>query len=107
MYALTNASLTHTFCGNYAIANAITDELVALASEKDTVFLKAQGMLLHGQLSALTGKASSAIETGSAGMAAYRSTGSTVGLCCKTQKCGGGKISWLAVGTRICGSNAL
>jgi predicted ATPase len=78
MYALTHASLTHTFCGNYAIANAITDELVALASEKGTVFWKAQGMLLHGQLSALTGKASSAIETGSAGMAAYRSTGSTV-----------------------------
>ena len=78
MYALTHASLTHTFCGNYAIAKAITDELVALASEKGTVFWKAQGMLLQGQLSALTGKASSAIETGSAGMAAYRSTGSTV-----------------------------
>ena len=78
MYALTHASLTHTFCGNYAIAKAIIDELVALASEKGTVFWKAQGMLLQGQLSALTGKASSAIETGSAGMAAYRSTGSTV-----------------------------
>ena len=78
MYALTHASLTHTFCGNYAIAKAITDELVALASEKGTVFWKAQGMLLQGQLSALTGKPSSAIETGSAGMAAYRSTGSTV-----------------------------
>ena len=78
MYALTHASLTHTFCGNYAIAKAITDELVALASEKGTVFWKAQGMLLQGQLSALTGKASSAIETGGAGMAAYRSTGSTV-----------------------------
>jgi class 3 adenylate cyclase/predicted ATPase len=78
MYALTHASLTHTFCGNYAIAKAITDELVALASEKGTVFWKAQGMLLQGQLSALTGKASSAIETGSAGMAAYRSTGSSV-----------------------------
>jgi len=78
MYALTHASLTHTFCGNYATANAITDELVALASEKGAVFWKAQGMLLHGQLSALTGKASRAIETITAGVAAYRSTGSTV-----------------------------
>jgi predicted ATPase len=78
MYALTHASLTQTFCGNYAIANAITDELVALASEKGTVFWKSQGMALHGQLSALTGKASSAIETINAGVAAYLSTGSTV-----------------------------
>jgi class 3 adenylate cyclase/predicted ATPase len=78
MYALTHASLTQTFCGNYAIANAITDELVALASEKGTVFWKSQGMALHGQLSALTGKASRAIETITAGVAAYRSTGSTV-----------------------------
>jgi len=79
MYALTHASLTQTFCGNYAIANAITDELVALASEKGTVFWKSQWMALHGQLSALTGKASRAIETITAGVAAYRSTGSTVG----------------------------
>ena len=78
MYALTHASLIQTFCGNYAIANAITDELVALASEKGTVFWKSQGMALHGQLSALTGKASRAIETITAGVAAYRSTGSTV-----------------------------
>ncbi len=78
MYALTHASLTQTFCGNYAIANAITDELVALASEKGTVFWKSQWMALHGQLSALTGKASRAIETITAGVAAYRSTGSTV-----------------------------
>ncbi len=35
-------------------------------------------MALHGQLSALTGKASRAIETITAGVTAYRSTGSTV-----------------------------
>jgi hypothetical protein len=78
MYALTHACSTHTFCGNYAIAKAFAEELAVLARERDTAFWKAQAMALHGQLFALTGLASSAIETLTAGVAAYRSTGSTV-----------------------------
>jgi predicted ATPase len=80
MYALTHAALTHTFCGNYPTANAIADELVALGNEKGTVFWTSQGLALRGQLAALTGKSLSAIETLTAGLAAYRSTGSTVWL---------------------------
>jgi hypothetical protein len=40
MYALAIILLTHDFCGNYAVANAQIDELVALAEEK--------GALLEG-----------------------------------------------------------
>ena len=36
--------LTHAFCGNYATAKALTDELVALADEKGASFWKAHGM---------------------------------------------------------------
>jgi predicted ATPase len=78
MYALTHACLTHTFCGKYAIANAFAEELAVLAREKDAASWKALAMALQGQLSALTGHASSAIESLTAGVAAYRSTGSTV-----------------------------
>jgi class 3 adenylate cyclase/predicted ATPase len=78
MYALTHALLTHAFCGNYGIAKAFAEELAAVAREKDTVFWKAQAMVLHGHLSALMGQASNAIEALSSGLAASRSTGSTV-----------------------------
>jgi hypothetical protein len=40
MYALPWASFTQTFCGNYAPANALADELVALADEKGSVALE-------------------------------------------------------------------
>ena len=48
MYALTIASLTHIYCGNYAAANAQVDELVALADEKGALFWKALGMMNQG-----------------------------------------------------------
>jgi predicted ATPase len=80
MYALYHASFTHIFCRNYAIADSITDELVSLAGEKNTLFWRANGMLLRGSLFALTGKASSAIEMITSGVAAYRSTGATAQL---------------------------
>ena len=40
MYALTSQRLTHIFCGNYAAANAMLDELVALADEKGALYLE-------------------------------------------------------------------
>ena len=78
MYALTIASLTHIFCGNYAAANAQADELVALADEKGALFWKACGMLMQGCVLALTGKASDAVQMITSGIAAWRSTGATV-----------------------------
>jgi class 3 adenylate cyclase/predicted ATPase len=64
-------------CGNYAAANALLDELVALAEEKGAVFWKARGMLLQGSLLALTGKASEAVLMITSGVTATRSTGAT------------------------------
>ena len=49
MYALGHHVLTHILCGNYAAANALSDELVALADEKGALFWKAFGMM-HARL---------------------------------------------------------
>ena len=75
MYALYPVSTCHILCGNYAAANALLDELVALAAKKDALQWKAFGVINQGWLSALTGKASNAIETMTSGITAFRSTG--------------------------------
>jgi predicted ATPase len=80
MYALHHGSLTHIYCGNYVTANAEADELVALADEKGSLFWKTLGMLIQGYLLALTGKASDAVQMLTSGIAAWRSTGSTMWL---------------------------
>jgi class 3 adenylate cyclase/predicted ATPase len=78
MPALALTSLTHIHCGNYEIANALLDEVVALANEKGAVFWKAGGMLLQGCVSASTGKASHAVHAIAAGLNAWRSTGAAL-----------------------------
>ena len=78
MYALVHASLIHIQCGNYAAANAEVDELIALANEKGALFWKAQGMSKQGCILTLTGKAAEAVQMITTGIAAWRSTGSTV-----------------------------
>jgi predicted ATPase len=75
MYALYHASTCHIFSGNFAAANALLDELVALADKKDALLWKAFGVINQGWLSALTGKASNAIEMITSGINAFRSTG--------------------------------
>ena len=77
MFALLIGSFTHILCGNYAAANAETDEVVALASEKGAFLWKAFGMSLQGCLLALTGKAADAVNRITAGIAEFRSTGAT------------------------------
>jgi predicted ATPase len=77
IYALTFASLIHIVCGRYATAVAEAQELVTLADEKGASFWKPFGMLNHGCALAVTGKASSAIQFITSGLAANRSTGST------------------------------
>ena len=45
MYALAVSSFTPTFCGNFATAKTLADELVPLAEEKGTPWWKAFGMM--------------------------------------------------------------
>ena len=77
MYALLTTSLTHILCGNYATANAQSDELVSLADEKGAAQWKAQGMLMRGCVFAVAGKASDAVPIITSGLTALRRTGST------------------------------
>ena len=78
MFALNFAVFTHFFCGNYATATALVDELVALADQKGALYWKALGTAYQGCVLALTGKAADAIRVITSGIAAYRSTGATV-----------------------------
>jgi tetratricopeptide (TPR) repeat protein len=80
MLALENASIPHIFCGNYATANALLDELVVLVDEKGALFWKAWGMSDQGFLLALTGNAADAVQMITSGSTAWRSTGATVWL---------------------------
>ena len=77
MYALHNTSLAHIFRGNYEEADAQLNEVMSLAEQKRALYWKANGLLVRGWISALTSKASDAIQMLTSGLAAYRSTGST------------------------------
>jgi DNA-binding winged helix-turn-helix (wHTH) protein/predicted ATPase len=78
MYGLFHASFPHILCGNYAVANVLLDELLALADDKGSLFWKAFGMLARGYILALTGKASDTVHVATAGLSAFRSTSSTL-----------------------------
>jgi len=78
MFALVYASITYSFCANYALAKALADELVALGDEKAATFWKAAGIAFQGSVLALTGQAADAVHTITSGMTAWRSMGGTV-----------------------------
>ena len=78
MPALLFPSMTHAHCGNYLLATALLDELVALADEKGALHWKASGKALQGCVLALAGKASDAVHLITSGIAAWRSIGSTL-----------------------------
>jgi predicted ATPase len=80
MFALNLTSFTPIFCGDYATANALVDELVVLADGKGAFFWKAYGMWGKGSLLALTGKAADAVQMITSGITAWRSTGATMWL---------------------------
>jgi predicted ATPase len=75
MYALSNTAMTHIFCGSYATATALTNELLTLAEEKGALFWKAYGMMHQGCVLAMTGKAPDAVQTFTSGFNALRATG--------------------------------
>ncbi len=78
MYALNHAHLSHLWSGNHAAANALADELVALADEKSAPLWKAFGMLNQGWLLVETGKAWDAVRLFTSGIALFKSTGATL-----------------------------
>jgi class 3 adenylate cyclase/predicted ATPase len=78
MLTLFFASLTLIFCGNYATAKVVSDELVSLAHEKGALYWNANGMCVRGGLSAVTRKASDAVSMITNGITAWRSTGATL-----------------------------
>jgi predicted ATPase len=78
MYALSNTAMTHIFCGSYATATALTNELVPLAEEKGALFWKAYGMMHQGCVLAMTGKAANAVQMFASGFDALRATGTTL-----------------------------
>ena len=78
MFALVYASITYSFCADYAVAKALADELVAFGDEKAAAFWKAAGIAFQGSVLALTGQAADAVRTITSGIAAWRSMGGTV-----------------------------
>jgi class 3 adenylate cyclase/predicted ATPase len=80
MFALSFTSFTHILCGNYAAATAQIDEVVALADKTAALFWKVQGKLARGWLLALTAGTSDALPEMTSGIAALRSTGTTIWL---------------------------
>ena len=78
MHALLFTSTTQIFCGNYADASALLNELVAFANEKSASYWKAWAIIRQGWLLALSAKPSDAIEMITSGVSAYRSTGATI-----------------------------
>jgi predicted ATPase len=77
MYALCHVAIPTILCGDLGAAARQTRELLALADEKSAPHWKAQGTMTQGWLEALTETTSSAPSLISAGIAAYRSAGST------------------------------
>ena len=78
MNALFITSLSHIHCGNYTTANALADQLVALADEKGALFWKMGGTVNHGVALALVGKAADAVRVITSSLTAGRSMGQTL-----------------------------
>jgi class 3 adenylate cyclase/predicted ATPase len=75
MYALSHGAFARYQCGNYASANAVFDELAALAEEKATLFWKAFGIMNQGCVRALIGQPLDAVRMITSG---WQSTGATM-----------------------------
>jgi predicted ATPase len=80
MQAMAQTCLTQLISGNYAIAKAQSDELIALAEEKGSVYWKTTGMFRRAGVLVLTGKASDTVGIFTAAFPAWRSTGARLFL---------------------------
>jgi tetratricopeptide (TPR) repeat protein len=77
MHTLLWTSYTHTLRGNYAGANALLDELAALADEKGAALWKPLRMMSQGGLLVPAGKAADAVQMITSGWAAWLSMGAS------------------------------
>jgi tetratricopeptide (TPR) repeat protein len=77
MYALNWTSIPHSLCGNYAGANALLDELAALADEKGAALWRPLRMMGQGGLLVRAGKAADAVQMITSGWAAWLSMGAS------------------------------
>jgi predicted ATPase len=100
-----NVSTSYILCGNYVAAAAQAQELIALAEEKGTPLWKAHGMRLQGNVLALTGRASEAVEMLISGSSAWRTTGATLWmplylshLACAYAELGQFEEAWRCIG---------
>jgi predicted ATPase len=80
MWALSLTCLVHLIGGNYAIAKARSDELIALADEKGSIYWKTSGLLRRASFLALAGKPSDAVSVFTSAIPVYRSLGMRVFL---------------------------
>ena len=78
MYVLNFSTWTHIHCGNYGKAAELIDQFIAWKDRTGSLFWAAWGMMQRGCLMALTGNASDAVQTIASGLAAMRSTGTTM-----------------------------
>jgi class 3 adenylate cyclase/predicted ATPase len=78
MYVLNFGAWTHIHCGNYTAAKALVDEFIALKDQTGSLFWGAWGMMQRGCVLGLTGNASEAVQVLTSGLAAMRSTGTTM-----------------------------
>jgi class 3 adenylate cyclase/predicted ATPase len=77
MYALTFASFLYYRCGKWATGNAVVDELIGLAEEKNAAYWKNIARMVSGDGLAMTGKASETVSVLGSALAAYQAPGAT------------------------------
>jgi hypothetical protein len=75
--ALSNVFVIHFFCGNYATAEMLADELFTLADEQGAAPWKLAGLAYRGWILAVAGRASEAVQLMSPALAAFRGAGAT------------------------------
>jgi class 3 adenylate cyclase/predicted ATPase len=80
MYSLGHGLFTYLHCGCYAKAEALNDELLTLADQKNVLYWKALGTVARGISMAFIEQWSEAARTLSTGISLLRSTGATLNM---------------------------
>jgi len=78
MHALAHSTITLILCGEFVEAGALTQELIALAEDKGSMYWRANGKMWAGCIAVLTGHSCQGAQTLTSALHAYRSTGATI-----------------------------
>jgi class 3 adenylate cyclase/tetratricopeptide (TPR) repeat protein len=78
MYALTVTIITRLMCGNYVAARTQSEELFAIAEEKQSIYWKAAGMVPCGCAKVLGGEAEAGVEMIEKGLSGLKAAAATV-----------------------------